>query len=283
MTRKALGRGLNALLREVETSSKGLEEIPIELIDPNPFQPRRTFPEGALLELANSIRTTGVLQPILVRRAAGRYQIVAGERRLRAARLAGMDRVPIVRRELSDNETLELALAENLLREDLNPLEVAHAYQMLIQRFNLSHEQVADRLGVSRSTVTNTLRLLRLAPKVQEYIAANKLTEGHARALAAIETQALQEEIAKVMIDRGLSVRQAEDLIAARPGGTGKKGKAKQQPSPVDPNVRAAVMELERTLGTRVRLVGSDARGHIEIKYFSAQDLTRIVEVILQK
>jgi ParB family transcriptional regulator, chromosome partitioning protein len=281
MTRKALGRGLNALLREVETRSTGLEEISVEMIDPNPFQPRRTFPDAALRELANSIRATGVLQPILVRRADARYQLVAGERRLRAARMAGIEKVPVVLRELSDNETLELALAENLLREDLNPLEVAHAYEMLIERFKLSHEQVAERLGVSRSAVTNTLRLLRLAPKVQEYVSAGKLSEGHARTLAALETHDLQEEVAKLMIDRGLTVRQAEDLIAARASGSRKKGKGGEPARPTDPNIRAAVTELERSLGTRVRIVGSESSGHIEIKYFSMEDLTRIVDIIL--
>src|SRR5215470_9123425 len=162
MERKALGRGLSALLHEVEsTPAGGITEIPLELIDPNPFQPRRTFSEHSLKELASSIRSTGVVQPVLLRRAnQDRYQLVAGERRWRAARLAGIVAVPAVVRELSDQDALELALTENLLREDLNPLEVARAYAALQSQFQVSHEDIAAKLGVDRSTITNTLRLL---------------------------------------------------------------------------------------------------------------------------
>ena len=162
MTRKALGRGLNALLRTVETTTSGLEQVAIDQIDPNPFQPRRSFPADKLKELADSIRASGVVQPVLLRRSNGRYQLIAGERRWRAARLAGLAAIPAVVRDIGDRDALELALTENLLREDLNPIEAAHGYETLQQKHGLSHEEIAARLGLDRSTVTNTLRLLRL-------------------------------------------------------------------------------------------------------------------------
>src|ERR1700730_17162130 len=179
MTRKALGRGLSALLGEVETATTGLEPLPISLIDPNPYQPRRNFSEESLRELAASIRSTGLVQPVLVRRADNRYQLIAGERRWRAARMAGLEAVPAVVREIGDREARELALTENLLREDLNALEVARAYSTLQDQYGLSHEDIASRLGVSRTAVTNVLRLLRLAPPVQEMLATGEITYGH--------------------------------------------------------------------------------------------------------
>src|SRR5579872_5065850 len=178
MTRRALGRGLNALLRETEEPIpiQGLQEIDLSLIDPNPFQPRAELSENALQELADSIRSTGVLQPVLVRPAGERYQLVAGERRWRAAAKAGLEKIPATIRSIEDAGALELALVENLLREALSPLEVAHAYDQLQQTFHLTHEQIAERLGVNRTTVTNTLRLLSLPPEVQKLLAEDKIT-----------------------------------------------------------------------------------------------------------
>ncbi|HZP02534.1 MAG TPA: ParB/RepB/Spo0J family partition protein [Terriglobia bacterium] len=292
MTRKALGRGLSALLREVETTPvSGLEKVPVDLIDPNPYQPRRTFSNESLQELADSIRASGVVQPVLLRRAklvpdaAGgsevRYQLVAGERRWRAAKLAGLDAVPAIVQDLSDRDALELALTENLLREDLNPLEVARAYNALQEKFALGHEEIAARLGVNRTTVTNTLRLLRLPPEIQDMIAAGELTAGHARALVTLDSPQAQLRIAKLVAEKGLSVRQVESMVAPRQGkaGDAKKGEAPR----LDPNIRAAVLELERVLGTRVRLVGTERRGRIEIRYFSAEDLNRIYEWIVRR
>jgi len=284
MTRKALGRGLNALLQTVETTAAGLEQLRLDLIDPSPFQPRHAFPESSLAELADSIRASGVVQPILVRRnasAEGRYQLVVGERRWRAARLAGLETVPAIIRELADEDALELALTENLLRKDLNPLEVAHAYQALLEKFRLSHEQVAERLGINRSSVTNTLRLLRLPPAVQEMISKDEITYGHARALLALDSEAAQLHLASRIANRGLSVRQIESIVARR----GTKGPAKKNAHlpPTDPNIRAAALELERTLGTRVKIRGDGRRGAIEISYFSAQDLTRIYDLIVRQ
>src|SRR6516225_1723530 len=214
MTRKALGRGLSALLREVETASAGLEQVPVDLIDPNPFQPRSAFPEETLRELAESIRSSGVLQPILVRRVDGKYQLIAGERRLRAARLAGLQAVPAVIRELGDRETLELAVTENVMREDLNPIEVAHAYHSLQEQFQLSHDEIAARIGVDRSTVSNTLRLLRLPQQLQDMVAKGDVSAGHARALLGLETADRQYELARLIAKRRLSVRQVESMVA---------------------------------------------------------------------
>jgi ParB family transcriptional regulator, chromosome partitioning protein len=281
MTRKALGRGLNALLRETEApaSATGLSQIPLSLIDPNPFQPRTQLPADSLEELANSIRSSGLIQPILIRPVGDRYQLVAGERRWRAAGKAGLETVPAVIREIDDAEALELALAENLLREALNPLEIAHAYERLQQEFHLTHEQIAERLGVNRTTVTNSLRLLGLPQDMQSLLMDDKISAGHARALLAASSPEAQTELAKTVIAKGLSVRGLENLVASR---TREKGKADPKPaSKPDPNLRAAVLELERALGTRVKVVGSERRGRIEISYFSSEDLSRIYEWIM--
>jgi ParB family chromosome partitioning protein len=284
MTRKALGRGLNALLQTVESATSGLEQVRLERIDPNPFQPRHTFPEDSLKELADSIRTSGVVQPILLRHSAlaeGRYQIIVGERRWRAARLAGLQAVPAVIRDLTDQDALEFALTENLLRQDLNPLDVARAYQVLQEKYHLSHEQVAERLGINRSSVTNTLRLLRLPSAVQEMLSKDEVSYGHARALLGLDSETAQVQLASIIAKQGLSVRQVEDMVASR----ATKPAAQQTVSkpPVDPNTRAAALELERTLGTRVKILGDGRRGKIEISYFSAQDLNRIYDLIVKQ
>jgi len=262
MTRKALGRGLNALLQTIESTTAGLEQVPLDHIDPSPFQPRRAFPEESLKELADSLQASGVVQPILVRRSAvaeGRYQLVVGERRWRAARLAGLETVPAIIRELTDQDSLELALTENLLRKDLNPLEVARAYQALQEKYHLSHEQVAERLGINRSSVTNTLRLLRLPAAVQEMLSKDEISYGHARAILGLDSEAAQMQLASMIAKRGLSVRQAEDMVASR--GVKPAAKKTAPKGPMDPNVRAAALELERTLGTRVKILGDGRLG----------------------
>ena len=295
MTRQALGRGLSALIREPESSGPATEApapsplIPIEAIDPSPFQPRTHFGDAELKELAESIRAKGVVQPVLVRRQGERYQLVAGERRWRAAKLAGLDSVPALVREIDDREALELALTENLMRDDLGPLEAARAYYSLQERFGASHEEIADRLGVSRASVTNTLRLLRLPGIIQELIAKGDLTAGHARAILSVPEARDQVILAEQVARRGLSVRETERLAALRReaaarGDTkpeAKPGEDGQEAPGQDPNVRAAVVELERKLGTRVRITGDGQRGKIEISYFSAEDLNRLYEAMM--
>jgi ParB family chromosome partitioning protein len=282
MTRKALGQGLNALLRTVETATAGLAEVAVDQIDANPFQPRRTFAADKLKELADSIRSSGVVQPVLLRRADDRYQLIAGERRWRAARQAGLTTIPAVVREIGDRDALELALTENLLREDLNQIEAAQGFTLLQQKHGLSHEEIAERLGLDRSTVTNTLRLLRLPPEVQQMIAEGAISAGHARALLGLESAAAQLQLANLAVKQGLSVRQVENLVAARGSKPAKITDASEAPK-LDANVRAAVLEMERTLGTRVKVQGDEKRGKIEISYFSAEDLNRIYEWIVKR
>ena len=282
MTRKALGQGLNALLRTVETTTSGLAEVAVDQIDANPFQPRRTFAADKLKELADSIRASGMVQPVLLRRADGRYQLIAGERRWRAARQAGLTVIPAVVREIGDRDALELALTENLLREDLNQIEAAQGYALLQQKHGLSHEEIAERLGLDRSTVTNTLRLLRLPPEVQQMIVEGAISAGHARALLGLESPEAQLHLAKLIVKQGLSVRQAENLVALRGSKPTKKPDAEEAPK-LDANVRAAVLEMERALGTRVKVHGDEKRGKIEISYFSAEDLNRIYEWIVKR
>jgi ParB family chromosome partitioning protein len=283
MTRKALGRGLSALLRETEeqpATGSASESVPVDLIDPNPFQPRQAFGEAALKELADSIRASGVVQPVLVRKSNERYQLVAGERRWRAARAAGLEAIPAVVRELSDREALELALTENLLREDLNPIDSAHGLKSLQDKYGLTHEEIAARLGVDRSTITNTLRLLRASPAVQELVQHGELSAGHVRAILPLEGYTEQERVAAMAVSKGLSVRATEEIVArwSKP-----RGEVKKEEAPADPNIRAAVLELERTLGTRVKITGDGRSGHIEIRYYSEEDLNRIYDWIVRR
>jgi ParB family transcriptional regulator, chromosome partitioning protein len=282
MSRKALGRGLNALLHTVETSTAGLAEISVDLIDPNPFQPRRTFSPDKLKELADSIRASGVVQPVLLRRSDDRYQLIAGERRLRAGRLAGLAVIPAIIREIGDRDALELALTENLLRDDLNQIEAAEGYALLQQKHGLSHEEIAERLGLDRSTITNTLRLLRLPSEVQQMLAEGKISAGHARALLGLESAAAQIQLAELIVKQGLSVREVEHLVSLRAPKIAKPQDETEAPR-IDPNVRAAIVEMERTLGTRVKVNGDEKRGKIEISYFSPEDLNRIYELIVRK
>ena len=285
MTRKALGRGLSALIREPEapataTMAEPEAAVAVELIDANPFQPRTSFSEAELSELSESVRAKGIIQPVLLRPYAERYQLVAGERRWRAAKLAGLQTIPAVIKDLEDKEMLELALTENILRDDLGPLEAARAYRVLQERFGESQEEIAGRLGINRVTVTNSLRLLRLPAKIQQMIEQKELTAGHARALLSVPDEAEQLRLAEKIATRGLSVREAERITSehAREE-TGVTPAAKPEPRQ-DANIRAAVLNLERKLGTRVKITGDGERGKIEISYFSAEDLNRIYELL---
>jgi ParB family transcriptional regulator, chromosome partitioning protein len=287
--RRALGKGLTALLptataapETVATAAQpAVAEAPthvrIDQIDPNPLQPRRVFESERLQELANSLRANGMIQPIVVRRSGARYQLVAGERRWRAAKLADLEVVPVVVQEIPDERLLEITLIENIQREDLNPIETALAFDRLSKDLNLSHEEIGERTGKDRSTITNLLRLLQLPPDIQNLLATRRLSQGHARCLLGIPAE-LQRGVAEKVVAQGLSVRQVEALTQRMT--ETRKPKAPKEVQ-VDPNVKAAIQELERVLGTKVRIVEkSNNTGRIEIDYFSADDLDRIYTAI---
>jgi ParB family chromosome partitioning protein len=248
-------------------------------IDPSPVQPRSAFRPDRLAELAQSIRANGIIQPLLVRRIGNRYELVAGERRWRAARMAGLERVPAVVHDLADDRLLEITLVENIQREDLNPIEVAEAFQRMGRDLNLSHEQIAQRTGKDRTTITNMLRLLRLPQDVQLLLAEHRLSMGHAKVILGLPTPELQRQVAEKSSSQGYSVRQVERLVQRMT--QSREPKSVEQVEQ-DPNVKAAIQELERVLGTRVHIVEkSDRRGRIEIEYYSPDDLERIYQIIV--
>jgi len=306
MTRNALGRGLGALIREPEpqvpapptpavqphatstnsaaaaapareTVHAGPLQIDIDLIEPSPYQPRTRFREEALDELARSIQSSGIIQPLVLRPIGSRFQLIAGERRWRAAQRAGLTKVSAIVRQVPDELALEMTLVENIQREDLNPIETAQALERLAREMNLSHEEIASRTGKDRTTITNMIRLLRLPSDVQLLVAERRLSMGHARAILGLAKPEHQTQLAEKAAAQGFSVRQVERLV--------KKINEPRDPSETplqDPNIRAAVADLESALGTRVRIIEkSDQRGRIEIDYFSQEDLQRVYELIL--
>ena len=280
MNRKALGRGLGALLSSDSTIDLGPEptEVEVDLIIPGPMQPRTDFDEGSLEGLADSIRSHGIVQPLLVRRQGERYELVAGERRWRAARLAGLSKVPVVIKDVPDQDLLEIALIENIQRENLNPIEEAQAYKRLIENVGLTQEALAARVGRDRSYITNYLRLLKLPEDLQQLVVEGRLSTGHARTILGLPQVDLQRRIARQVIDAGLSVRATEHLVRKAVEGTPAK-----TASTVDPNIRAAETKLRRALGTQVRIVQlrGEGPGKIEISFFSNQDLDRIYNLLL--
>jgi ParB family chromosome partitioning protein len=287
--RKALGKGLSALLPgkrpgtapptspEPTTEGVRVAVIPISQIEPNPLQPRTTFDPGRLQELANSIQTNGIIQPLIVRRKAGRYELIAGERRLRAAKVAGLADVPALVQDYADDRVLEIALVENIQREDLNPIETAQALERLVREMHLSHEEIANRTGKDRTTITNMIRLLRLPSDVQLLVAERRLSMGHARAILGLPAPELQRQLAEKAAAQGYSVRQVERIVKK----VSEPREATEKPLQ-DPNIKAAVQELESALGTRVRIVErTDQHGRIEIEYYSQEDLQRVYELIV--
>jgi len=286
--RKALGKGLSALLpsrpasEPVPTQSTTAEtalDIPVDSIDPSPLQPRRVFQGDRLAELAQSIRVDGIIQPLVVRRSGARFQLVAGERRWRAAKLAGIHWVPAVVRNVPDDRLLEITLVENIQREDLNPIETALAFDRMGKELLLNPEQIGQRTGKDRTTITNILRLLQLPPDVQQLVSERRLSAGHARCLCSLPDAGLQREVAEKAVAQGWSVRQTERTTQRMLEGRKPKHVDELE---TDPNVKAAIQELERVLGTKVRIVEkSKQKGRIEIEYYSSDDLDRIYSVIV--
>ena len=288
MPRQTLGRGLNALLGE-ELPQQQVEaansEIDIDLIEPNPEQPRTRFAEASLEELAQSIRVNGVVQPIVLRPVGGRYQIVAGERRWRASQRAGLRKIPAVVKEVSDEKLLELALVENIQRQELNPIEEAKAYRKLIDTIGLTQEEVAERVGKERTVVTTSMRLLRLPSEIHMVIEEGGLSAGHGRALLMSDDPAVQREVANLAIDAGWSVRETERAVkkarSVKPQTTANKDVSRN----IDANVKAAETKLMRALNTNVKIVPGKkgTGGKIEIEYYGTDDLDRVFQLIMKK
>jgi ParB family chromosome partitioning protein len=291
---RALGKGLSSLLPRYQpqiaaavpatpttpTQVASVTELGVDEIQVNPNQPRKEFRQAQLLELAVSIERDGVIQPLVVRKVGEQYELVAGERRLRASKLAGLGKVPVVVQDISDGRLLEIALIENIQREDLNPMELAVAFERMATELNLNHEEIGSRTGKERATITNSIRLLQLPKDLQELVASRKLSPGHARAVLKLHSSAQQIELASRIISEGWTVRKAESYNPA--GGTGQSTKpiAVANES-VDPNVKAAIQEMERALGTRVRIHQKyPGKGKIEIEYYSDDDLDRIYSLI---
>jgi ParB family chromosome partitioning protein len=283
MTRKALGRGLEALIsgdtasvatEGLPAAPAGVTEVAIDTIGPNPFQPRTRFDEASLKELADSIRSTGVIQPLLVRRVgSGDHQLVAGERRLRAARMAGLQRVPVIVRELEDRSMLELALIENIQREDLNPIDEAKAYQALIEKVGLTHEALSERVGKQRATITNALRLLSLPSEVMDMVSRGTLSAGHARAVLALNGRAEQLVAARYISGKGFSVRRTEAFIRRR------QRAASARPRPARASALADIeAKLQRRFSTKVAISPGRKGGRVEFEYYSQEDLERLLE-----
>lgn len=274
-----LGRGLGALLSSpgpasAEAPGAAAVELPIDAIAPNPHQPRKDFNDKALLDLAASLRQSGVLQPVVVRRFGEGYQLIVGERRWRAAKLAGITRIPAVIREVSDAQSLELALVENLLREDLNPMEEAEAYQRLLAEFGWTQEELAQRVARDRSSVANCLRLLKLPELIQADLRAGRLTMGHARALLSLDSPAEQLRLREQILAHSWSVRTTEEGVQA------KRARPARRQLRRSADLAAVEDALRVALATRVRLVGSERAGRIEIAYSSREELDRLAELI---
>ena len=301
MARNALGRGLGALIRETEVAPQGIPptastgaatatapaqiapggplQIDIDLIDPSPYQPRTRFAEVGIDELAQSIRSSGIIQPLVARKIGSRYQLIAGERRWRASQRAQLLRVPVVLREVSDEQALELTLVENIQREDLNPIEQARAFDRLMEEFHLTQDEVASRTGKDRATVANSVRLLSLEAPLLEWIEEGKITAGHGRALLAVEDRKLRNELAQKASRGKLTVRQLERMATRRSRGRGERKLSESN----DPNRQAALDELQKHIGTRVTL-HMPAKGHagqLIFEFYDEEQLNGLYERLM--
>lgn len=283
MTKRGLGKGLDALFQTYDSFDEEVDkndqvtEMKILDIDPNIDQPRRNFNQESIQELSRSILEHGVVQPIIVKPFNGRYIIIAGERRWRAARAAGLDKIPVIIRDLDDKEMLEIALIENLQREDLNPMEEAEGIYNLIETYQLNQEQVAKRLGKSRPAISNALRLLNLPREIKRLLEENAISTGHARALLGLNNDKEKIEIAKLIVDKGLSVRETENLIKRLK--SEKEGNTKSIPKNKPTFILEIENRMEESLGTRVTIQQGKKKGIIEIEYYSNDDLERIIDM----
>jgi ParB family chromosome partitioning protein len=284
MQKKALGRGLDALFdRSLPAGEAGSAppgrflDLDIRKIIPNRYQPRKTFREQDLQELTASVRERGILQPVLVRPAeGGQYELIAGERRWRAAKLAGLEKIPAVVQQASDPDAVELALIENLQRQDLNPIETAKAYRRLVEEFRLTQEEVAKRVGKERSSVANTLRLLNLPSEIQEAVASDRLTVGHAKVLLSLAGLQAQLRMARRILRKGLSVRAAELAVGRSPA------RVRSRSTEIQTALTEAEERLMRYLGTRVRITMTNGEGQVAIRYHNPQDLDRVLDLIIK-
>jgi len=283
MDRKVLGRGISALIppRELEAAERTekIVFLKAEEIRPNPYQPREAFDPQSLEELTQSIREKGIIQPVLVRRRGDIYELIAGERRFRAAKSLNINEIPAIVKDVNDEESLEISLIENIQRQELNPIEEAHAYQYLIDKFGLTQEAVSGVVGKARVSITNTLRLLKLPHEIQQEIIKGRISFGHGRALLEIDDANKQRHLAQEIIAKGLSVREVENLAKKiRPRGT-----RSNAPKERDASVAAREEALQHVLGTKVRIVQQRKRGHIQIEFYSNDDMERLVNILLQR
>jgi ParB family chromosome partitioning protein len=279
MERKALGKGISALIPEKETAEQ--EQIfyaKTEQVKPSPFQPREDFDSQSLEELTQSIKEKGVIQPILVRRRGDNYELIAGERRLRAAKLLNLKEIPIIIKDVLDRDSLELSLIENIQRQNLNPIEEARAYQYLVDKFQVTQEKLSAELGKARATIANILRLLKLPQEIQEQLKKGLLSLAHGRVLLEVEDANQQRRLAQEVIAQGLSVRELENLVKSR---RSRIPKQRMQPAALrQPYVAVAEEELQHVLATKVRISKRKKRGHILIEFYSQEDLERIINII---
>ena len=277
MKRSVLGKGLDALI-PAEKVGQGYVILGIDEIRPNTYQPRKDFDEEAINELASSIQEKGIIQPIVVRKNMNAYEIIAGERRWRAAQRVGLTKIPVIIKDVSDREVLELALVENLQREDLNPIEEATAYGQLIEDFGLTHEEISKKIGKERSAITNQLRLLKLPEEVREALIKGEITAGHARALLGLESPNKMKEVLEAIRKEKLSVRKTEKLV--------QKLLADKQTAikshDIDPYIKHLTEELKKALGTQVKIIDKGGEGRIEIEYYSKDELERLIEILIK-
>ncbi len=282
MEKRALGKGLSALIPTKEYMQENIEavlNIPISKIKTNKYQPRLEFNKEKLEELMSSIKEKGVVQPVLVRKAGDGYELIAGERRLRAVTSLGIDRIPAIVKDVADIDLLEISLIENIQREELNPMEEASAFQKFIDDFNFTQEKIATAIGKDRSTVANTLRLLGLPKKIREYVSGGSITAGHAKAILSLPTENEQLRVCSLVVKKGLSVRETESLALRRANGLGgKKARIDKDQGLVD-----IENQLQRLFGTRVKILQGKKRGKIEIEYYSSEDLNRILDIFSAK